>query len=82
MSQPSLTNCPKLRPSFGPLHCGVSSLLSFTASAVLALFMFFCVLLMSSLFQVAIAAGSHLFPSRTEKLSPRTPMVLRKRESR
>ena len=43
MSKPSLTNCPKLRPSFGPLHCGVSSLLSFTASAVLALFMFFCV---------------------------------------
>ena len=31
---------------------------------------------------VAIAAGSHLFPFRTEKLSPCTPMVLRKRESR
>ena len=27
-------------------------------------------------YQVAIAAGFHLFPSRTEKLSPRAPMVL------
>ena len=26
--------------------------------------------------QVVIAAGSHLFPSRTEKLSPPAPMVL------
>ena len=26
--------------------------------------------------QVAIAVGFHLFPSRTEKLSPRAPMVL------
>ena len=26
--------------------------------------------------QVAIAAGSHLFPFRTEKLSPLAPMVL------
>jgi len=25
-----------------------------------------------------MAGGSHLFPSRTEKLSPRTPMVLRR----
>ena len=32
--------------------------------------------------QVAIAAGVHLFPFRTEKLSPFTPMVLRKWESR
>ena len=29
-----------------------------------------------TLIQVAIAAGFHLFPSRTEKLSPPTPMVL------
>ena len=28
------------------------------------------------------ATGPHLFPSRTEKLSPSAPMVLRKRESR
>ena len=28
--------------------------------------------------QVAIAVGFHLFPSRTEKLSPRAPMVLRR----
>ena len=27
--------------------------------------------------QAATAAGSHLFPSRTEQLSPRAPMVLR-----
>jgi len=27
---------------------------------------------------VAIAVGFHLFPSRTEKLSPRAPMVLRR----
>ena len=32
--------------------------------------------------KAAIAAGSHLFPFRTEKLSPPAPMVLRKRESR
>ena len=32
--------------------------------------------------KVVIARGIHLFPSRTEKLSPATPMVLRKRESR
>jgi hypothetical protein len=28
--------------------------------------------------KVAIAAGHHLFPFRTEKLSPPAPMVLRK----
>ena len=28
------------------------------------------------LYQVVIAAGSHLFPFRTEKLSPLAPMVL------
>ena len=27
-------------------------------------------------FQVVTAAGSHLFPFRTEKLSPSSPMVL------
>ena len=32
--------------------------------------------------KVVIAPGLHLFPSRTEKLSPVTPMVLRKWESR
>ena len=35
-----------------------------------------------NLIKVAIAAGFHLFPFRTEKLSPFTPMVLRKWESR
>ena len=37
---------------------------------------------MSTVIQVAIATGFHLFPFRTEKLSPFTPMVLRKWESR
>ncbi len=32
--------------------------------------------------QAATAAGIHLYPSRTEKLNLRAPMVLRKRESR
>ena len=31
-----------------------------------------------AIIQVVIAAGSHLFPFRTEKLSLVTPMVLRK----
>ena len=30
----------------------------------------------SESYQVVIAAGSHLFPFRTEKLSPPAPMVL------
>ena len=32
-----------------------------------------------TLIQAVIAAGSHLFPSRTEKLSPLAPMVLHTR---
>ena len=36
----------------------------------------------ASLIKVVIAPGIHLFPSRTEKLSPVTPMVLCKWESR
>ena len=35
-----------------------------------------------NLIKVVIAPGIHLYPSRTEKLSPVTPMVLRKWESR
>ena len=35
-----------------------------------------------SVIMVATALVSHLFPFRTEKLSPTAPMVLRKRESR
>ena len=41
----------------------------------------FCVVIVN-LIKVAIVAGFHLFPFRTEKLSPFTPMVLRKWESR
>ena len=33
--------------------------------------------IMSDLIKVTIAPGFHLFPFRTEKLSPVTPMVLR-----
>ena len=33
---------------------------------------------MNERFKVAIAMGFHLFPFRTEKLSPLAPMVLRK----
>ena len=32
--------------------------------------------------QAAMAAGPHLFPSRTEKLSPPAPMVLRQQRGR
>ena len=32
--------------------------------------------------KVAIARGLHLFPFRTEKLNPATPMILRKWKSR
>ena len=32
--------------------------------------------------KAATAGGLHLFPFRTEKLNPRAPMILRKRESR
>ena len=32
--------------------------------------------LITKIYQVVIAAGSHLFPFRTEKLSPPAPMVL------
>jgi len=32
--------------------------------------------LSNPIYQVVIAAGSHLFPFRTEKLSPPAPMVL------
>ena len=39
----------------------------------------YCVHDMSPLFQVAIVAGFHLFPFRTEKLSPPAPMVLHTR---
>ena len=32
--------------------------------------------MLNETYQVVIAAGSHLFPFRTEKLSPLAPMVL------
>ncbi len=45
---------------------------------VAILVMHYALLIMhSKTYQVVIAAGSHLFPSRTEKLSPLAPMVLR-----
>ena len=40
-----------------------------------------CAIVISDI-QVAIASGFHLFPFRTEKLSPTAPMVLPRWESR
>ena len=45
------------------------------------LFVLFVCMLYNSI-QVVIVSGFHLFPFRTEKLSPTAPMVLRKWESR
>ena len=41
-----------------------------------------CLLFAKPYFRWPTAAGFHLFPFRTEKLSPPAPMVLRQRESR
>ena len=47
-------------------------------------FFFACAIVMNrdEDIQVAIASGFHLFPFRTEKLSPTAPMVLPRWESR
>lgn len=85
-SKPSTTNCPKLS-SVLPAFCKEGAgLVTHTLSCV-ALHSFLLVeighliLLMfngqlEKNYQVVIAAGSHLFPFRTEKLSPFAPMVL------
>ena len=63
--KPSVTNCPKL--------CCRS--VFWTAYTSGFFFSFFC--LHVSLIEAATAPGFHLFPFRTEKLSPVAPMVLR-----
>ena len=82
-SKPSCTNCPNLlrREACSQLYLRhavfgyavikerIISASENQKSAVLAV-------KMSSLFEVATAAGSHLFPFRTEQLSPPAPMVL------
>ena len=82
-AKPSCTNCPILlrREACSQLYLrhaaswravikeGIISASENQKSAVLAV-------KMSSLFEVATAAGSHLFPFRTEQLSPPSPMVL------
>ena len=40
------------------------------------------ILLYKTAFRGGFSRGAHLFPFRTQKLSPLAPMVLRKRESR
>ena len=64
-SKPSVTNCPSALFRLVPVGRHIPA----------ALHCFF--FLHANLIQVAIAPGFHLFPFRTEKLSPVTPMVLR-----
>ena len=78
MSQPSTTNCPKLCM----LRAYSKKVIGWKITEQLRI-RSKCVRLrketcidMSILFMVAIAPGFHLFPFRTEKLSPSTPMVL------
>ena len=83
-SKPSLTNCPKLAAAppwracpklyCQKKRCKVSDSKP-TATELKEKFNMSVIL-------VVIALVFHLFPFRTEKLSPTAPMVLRKRESR
>ena len=85
-SKPSTTNCPKLSSVLPDFCKEGAGLVTHTLSCV-ALHSFLLVeighlirLMFNSQleknYQVVIAAGSHLFPFRTEKLSPFAPMVL------
>ena len=62
--KPSITNCPYL----------LCLLLVSVYFRVVLVLSFLC---SGHVIKVAIAPGFHLFPFRTEKLSPATPMVLR-----
>ena len=84
-SKPSSTNCPNF--SLCEKTCQRSSLKErpkVVGNAQIVLWLFVNHTARATLYdiQVAIVAGFHLFPFRTEKLSPSTPMVLRKWESR
>ena len=74
MAKPSLTNCPKHRPSAPRPRAQASDKRQTLVVSKRIQYV--------TLFQAVIAPGFHLFPFRTEKLSPAAPMVLRKRESR
>ena len=83
-SKPSTTNCPKSFARMLILSDVVVSRTNFYySSCVQAVNPILAVLDMldildelETIYQVVIAAGSHLFPFRTEKLSPPAPMVL------
>ena len=74
MSQPSVTNCPI---AFFHVSCTLWAVRPRVSRQSGDAFRFSPI--MSILIQAVIAAGSHLFPSRTEKLSPLAPMVLHTR---
>ena len=91
MSKPSVTNCPKaffhvsctlwaVRPRVNSsfLFSSFSRFSRYSRYPRQASAIHFSPI-MSILIQAVIAAGSHLFPSRTEKLSPLAPMVLHTR---
>ena len=91
--QPSLTNCPKLSASHASPAWGLQAVVlqsRYWVPPCFAVsrgpgFLLYCACLDASRkrFQAVIAPGFHLFPSRTEQLSPGAPMVLRfKWESR
>ena len=85
-SKPSTTNCPKLSSVLPDFFKDRAGLVTQTLSCV-ALHSFLLVEIghlirlmfngqLEKNYQVVIAAGFHLFPFRTEKLSPFAPMVL------
>ena len=94
MSKPSLTNCPKLAAA--PAARGVPAqswynercmnedvpLQQELQPLLLARKYLQVQLVLSKRYSGGYSVGDHLFPFRTEKLSPTAPMVLRKRESR
>ncbi len=56
--------------------CNIELLLALCVSNLLLLYRTSAVCFTAHPLKVTIATGSHLFPSRTEKLSPSAPMVL------
>ena len=79
-SKPSSTNCPNFSLVQAYACCEVFPACEFGTFAWLMIIRF--VFQYVTIIQVAIALGFHLFPFRTEQLSPAAPMVLRKWESR
>ena len=75
MSQPSITNCPVLFSLFSLFGGHIYVQFAPTPSEWFGLFPFFSRHVF--IIQAVIASGFHLFPFRTEKLSPFAPMVLR-----